>query len=89
MGFDPLLFLGITNLEDQEKNVVSQKVLDRISQYLVIRVTELLSEDELKHIDDPQHLFSIAKQKIPDLESKVKQFLKDFKKEFNANFQQL
>lgn len=89
LGFDPLLFLEITNLKGQEKNIVSQKLLDNISQYIVIRVTEILPEEELKHIDGPQKLFSVAKNKIPDLGSKVKQFLDDFKKEFNTNLQQV
>ena len=85
-GFDPLLFLGITNLKDKEKNIVSQKILDRISQYITIRIVELLPEEDLKSIDgDPQKLFSVAKNKIPDLDSKVKLFLEDFKKEFNNN----
>ena len=89
-GFDPLLFLGISNLKDEERHVVSQKLLDRISQYLVIRITELLSEDDLKSIDDdPQKLFSLAKQKIPDLDNKAKVFLEDFKKEFNNNLKQV
>jgi hypothetical protein len=89
LDFDPLLFLGITNLKDEEKHVVSQKIFDRISQYLVIRITELLSEGDLKSIDDPQKLFSIAKEKIPDLDKKVKVFLEDFKKEFNSNLKQI
>ena len=25
LGFDPLLFLGITNVKDEEKHVISQK----------------------------------------------------------------
>lgn len=85
LGFDPLVFLGITNLKFEEKSIVSQKLLDRISQYLAIRITELLSEDNLKNIDDPQQLFSLAKQKIPDLGKKVKLFLEDFKKGFDNN----
>lgn len=88
-GFDPLLFLRITNLNSEEKNKVSQKLLERISQYLVIRITEMLTEDELRHIDGPQELFEVAKNKIPDIDSKVRQFLEDFKQEFNANLQQL
>ena len=84
-GFDPLLFLGITNLKDQEKKDVSQKLLDKISQYLVIRITELLPEDEFKHIDNPQKLFFVAKDRIPDIDTKVKLFLEDFKKEFYKN----
>ena len=27
-GFDPLLYLGITNIKDEEKNIVYQKILD-------------------------------------------------------------
>jgi hypothetical protein len=90
MGFDSLIFLGITNLKAEEKNVVSQKLLDRISQYIVIRIVGLLSDDDLMGIDeDPQKLFSVAKEKIPDLDKKVKVFLDDFKKDFNNNRQQL
>jgi len=48
LGFDLLLFLGITNLKSEEKNIVSQRILDRISQYTAIRVIELLPESDLK-----------------------------------------
>lgn len=89
LGFDPLLFLGIKNLKEEEKSIVSEKLLDRISQYLAIRVAELLSEDDLKSIDDPQQLFSLAKERIPDLDKKVKVFLEDFKKEFQSNLKQI
>lgn len=88
-GFDPLLFLGITNLKDEEKNIVSRKILDRISQYFAIRIIELLPENDLRDIDDPEKLFSVAKEKIPDLDKKIKEFLEDFKKEFNNNLKQL
>lgn len=88
--FDPLLFLGITNLKAEEAPVVSQKLLDRISQYITIRIVELLSEEDLKSIDDdPQKLFSVAKDKIPDLDKKAKVFLEDFRKEFSDNLIQL
>lgn len=90
LGFDPLLFLGIINIKPEEKSVVSEKLLDRISQYIAIRIIELLSEDDLKNIDDdPQKLFSLARQKIPDLDKKAKVFLEDFKKEFSDNLKQL
>jgi len=89
LGFDPLLFLGITNIKSEEKNIVSQKILDRISQYLAIRIIELLPESDLEDIDDPEKLFSVAKEKIPDFDKKVKVFLEDFKKEFNTNLKQL
>lgn len=89
-GFDPLLFLGITNLKAEEAPVVYQKLLDRISQYIAIRIVELLSEDDLKNIgDDPQKLFAVAKNKIPDLDKRVKVLLDDFKTEFSDNLKQL
>ena len=89
LGFDPLLFLGITNIKDEEKSIVSQKILDRISQYLAIRIIELLSEHDLRDIDDPEKLFSVAKEKIPDFDNKIKLFMEDFRKEFNNNLQQI
>jgi len=88
-GFDPLLFLGITNIKDEEKDIISQKILDRISQYLAIRIIELLPEGDLKDIDDPEKLFSVAREKIPDFDKNVKIFLEDFRKEFNNNLQQI
>ena len=89
LGFDPLLFLGITNIKDEEKQFVSEKILDRLSQYLALRIIELLPEHDLKEIDDPEKLFSVAKEKIPDLDKKTKVFLEDFKKEFNNNLKQV
>ena len=90
LGFDPLLFLGITNLKDEEKDIVSQKLLDRISQYIAIRIAEILSENDLRDAgDDPQKLFSVAKDKIPEFDEKMKLFLEDFRKEFNNNLKQI
>ena len=89
LGFDPLLFLGITNIKDEEKQFVSEKILDRLFQYLALRIIELLPEHDLKEIDDPEKLFSVAKEKIPDLDKKTKVFLEDFKKEFNNNLKQV
>lgn len=85
-GFDPLLFLGITNLKDEEKNIVSQKILVNISNYIFVRMGELLEEDDLKNIDNPDELFDVAKSKIPDLPSKIKLFLEDFKKDYYNNY---
>ena len=85
LGFDPLLFLGITNLKAEEKNEVSQKLLDKISQYQIIRISELLPEEDVKKAKDPEDMFSMAKNKIPDINEKVKLFLQDFKKEFYKN----
>lgn len=84
-GFDPLLFLGITNLKDNEKNDVSQKLLDKISQYLAIRISEILPAEDIKKLKTPEDIFSLAKDKIPDINTKIQLFLEDFKKEFYKN----
>lgn len=85
LGFDPLKFLDITNLKNKEKDTVSKNLLDKISQYILIRISELLSLDDVKKMSDPQALLSLAQAKIPDLNAKMKLFLADFKKEFYKN----
>lgn len=84
-GFDPLLFLGIKNLNGEEKSLVSKHLLNKISQYLLIRISELLSIEDLKSTDDTGKLFVLAQNKIPKLSQQVKIFLEDFKKEFHDN----
>lgn len=85
LGFDPLKFLDITNLKNQEKDTVSKNLLDKISQYILIRVSELLPAEDVKKASDPEDIFSLAQAKIPDLNDKMKLFLADFKKEFYKN----
>lgn len=85
LGFDPLKFLNIANLKNQEKDVVSKNLLDKISQYILIRIAELLPTEDVKKTKDPEVLISLAQAKIPDLNDKVKLFLADFKEEFGKN----
>lgn len=84
-GFDPLKFLDLKDLKNEEKDILSDKLLNKISQYLLIRVAELLQEEEIKRLNNPNDVFSLAKNKIPDLNNKVKLFLEDFKTEFYKN----
>lgn len=85
LGFDPLKFLDITNLKNQEKDTVSKNLLDKISQYILIRISELLPVDDVRKTSNPEDLFALAQAKIPDLHVKMKLFLADFKKEFAKN----
>ena len=85
LGFDPLKFLDITNLKGEEKESVSKDLLDKISQYLLIRISELLPEEDIRKVKNPEDIFSMAKDRIPDINIKVKLFLEDFKKEFYKN----
>lgn len=85
LGFDPLKFLDITNLKNQEKDILSRSLLDKISQYILIRISELLPTEDVKKIKDPEDILSLAQVKIPDLNNKMKLFLVDFKTEFGKN----
>ena len=85
LGFDPLLFLGIKNLSGDKKSVVSKHFLNKMSQYLLIRISELLSIEDLKSTNEPEELFVLAQNKIPNLNTQIKTFLDDFKKDFYTN----
>lgn len=84
-GFDPLVFLGITNFVEKDKQEVSVELITKISQYIFIRIVELLDNEDVNSADDPRKIFALAKTKIPNLDSKIKMFLDDFKEEFNRN----
>lgn len=85
LGFDPLIFLGIKKLKEEHKTILSKQLLNKIAQYILIRIVEILPTADLKEINNPEKIFSLAKDKIPDFNSKVKLFLEDFKKEFYKN----
>jgi len=85
LGFDPLLFLGIKNLSGEEKTLASKQLLNKISQYLLIRISEVLSIEDLKSTDDTDKLFVLAQSKILNFNDRIKTFLEDFKKEFYSN----
>lgn len=87
-GFDPLLFLGISNLQGAEKDNVAEELLDKISRYIAVRTAELLPDEDVKNADgNADRLFSSAKEKIPDFNAKIKIFLEDYKKEYNNSLQ--
>ncbi len=84
-GFDPLIYLGIKNLRGEEKTLASKHLLNKISQYLLIRISELLSIADLKSTNDPDKLFTLAQSKIPNFSNHIKAFIEDFKKDFYKN----
>lgn len=87
LNFDPLKFLDIStnNLKNQEKDALSASLLNKISQYIFIRISELLSIDDVKKTKNSEDVFTLTQAKIPDLNSKMKIFLADFKIEFDKN----
>lgn len=81
-NFDPILFLGITNIEEKNREEISQKLLAQIQSYIIVRCLELIPEQELTSIYDQPQFFKLAEQKIPDFNDQIKIFLEDFKEEF-------
>lgn len=81
LGFDPLLFLGL-KVKVEEKDDKTFKILDDLSKYLVERTLELLPDKEVSKIQTPTQLFDKAKELVPGYKEKVKQFLENFKKNY-------
>lgn len=89
-GFDPLVFLNINGVTLQGKDALSKDLMAEMSTYIILRISELLPQDDLTAIgEDAEKFMALAKEKIPDLNDKVKMFAEDFKKEFQNNLKQL
>lgn len=82
LGFDPLLYLDLNDIQSNQKGQISYKILSQLSEYLVVRIAELLTAEQLKTARSPEELFAIAEKHTPDLEKKLRVFLADFKKDF-------
>lgn len=83
-GFDPTKYLNL-HLNPDFKDVVSQKILDLLSQYFIIRILELIPDKKLSDIKTTDNLFKVAQEEIPNYNSKIKEILEEFKKEYQKN----
>lgn len=84
-GFDPLIFLGIKIEDEQERVKQRYLLLEQISQYLFIRFAEEIPTEKLMNFENYQDLLRFTSKNIPDIKSKLKNYLEDFKKEFKQN----
>lgn len=82
LGFDPLTFLELTNIKIEDKEYLSRQIWNQLSEYLVIRIIELLPSDQLENIETPKELFSIAEKTIPNFKDKIKTCLEDWRNQF-------
>lgn len=82
-GFDPIIFLGIEHVSEEEKPKLNYELLEQISEYLFIRTVELLGDESLSSAKSLEQVFAVAYKKVPDYRKRVKIFLEDFKREFN------
>lgn len=81
-GFDPLLFLDISDVKKDEKHKLTEELLIQISNYLAIRFIEILPRESTQNIQTFEELFLASQKNFPDFNEKIKLFLGDFKKEY-------
>lgn len=85
--FDPIEFLEISGLGDTEKKSLRKKLESNISEYLLIRLLEELPntvDEKLKdnQVKSMEELENMLRSYIPNFDSKIKQYLEEFKKQY-------
>mgnify|MGYP001601562574 FL=1 len=83
--FDPISFLGIKNIPEAEKEDLTKKLEDLLSQYVITRLSHYYSPTDLDSTKEPRDFYSQAFTKVPHFPSTLKQILADFKKEFKSS----
>lgn len=85
--FDPVEFLEIQGLGKSEKENLRKKLGANITEYILIRlleelpdtVDEKLKDNKVRSIEE---LEDILKSYIPNPDTKIKQYLEEFKKQY-------
>lgn len=80
-SFDPIAFFNL-HLDDKAKKVVTEELLDSLSQYIIVRTVEMMPAGKLDNIDNPEELFELAKKEFPVFDNQIKKFLEDFQREY-------
>ena len=85
--FNPLEFLGIQGLGKAEREDLRRKLEANISEYILIRLLEELPDsvdEKLKNskVSSINELENILMSHIPNLDTKIKQFLEEFRKQY-------
>lgn len=88
--FDPITFLGLDHLETSRKKVLKPRLLNNISEYLLIRLLDFLPEDadekiKFTKIKSVEELQSILEKYIPDFKKQLNKFLLEFKEKYQKN----
>jgi len=84
-GFDPLLFLEIKNVDPKDRNKLSFELMSQISEFLAIKTLQLIPGEKAEEFNSLEELFKYAQENILNFDLKVKQFLDEFKKEYQKN----
>lgn len=89
--FDPIAFLKLNHIEDSKKKQLKPRLLNNISEYLLIRLLDILPKEIDKEVNFDQissisKLEDIFRQYIPHLDAKIDDILAEFKKEYKNRY---
>ena len=84
LNFDPLAYLDISNISEDDKINLRYSLLEKISEYIFLRSLELIPIDKATSFTSQSEVFSYCQKNIPAYDTKINLFLEDFKKDFLA-----
>lgn len=82
-GFDPLVFLEITNVPKSTRDQLSADLLMDIIFYIIIRAKKDLPFGKHPPTSDSVELFKYLESNVPEFSKKLKDYLTDFKYKFD------
>ena len=82
LNFDPLAYLDISNISEDDKINLRYSLLEKISEYIFLRSLELLPGEKAKSFTSHAEVFSYCQKNVPAYNEKIKLFLENFKEEF-------
>lgn len=91
-NFDPISFLKIStgSMSVPETAQLKASLNSKIGEYLLLKLSDDLSEDQYKRLigsKDLEEMAKLAQSFIPDLEKKIDHELDNFKKEYQEVLQ--
>lgn len=86
-NFDPIVFLNLTEkVEDKDKALVRIQLTRQIGQYIFFKLTQNLADEQIDLVLKRQtssDKLDLVSEYIPNLETRMKEELENFKKEYN------
>lgn len=86
-NFNPIAFLGIdiAGKSPAELNYLQNELKSKIGEYILLKSSENLTVVQLEEITqaDEQQMIGILQKYIPDIDSKIPDWLNDFKTEYD------
>lgn len=89
-NFDPVSFLGIDTalMTPEETSNLSSTLNSKISEYVLLKLSDNLSDEQFQKIvdtTDPEEMMKLLGEAVPDLETRIKTELENFKNEYKGD----